>query len=203
MKKIVLNFVLLIPLILFSACQTGSGINSNPDLQATNDNLVRQLTIQAAISSTLQKVIPSSSPTKVNYPTQTSGYLSFASQDWRFDVIEGGEKIGDDASVNREWQDSIAVHARNLAVGNPYYWEEIKLPDNTRYADIEDYYGKIAKDHGYKLGRSEQGMTVAGGETYLLTFVRGSGKNASRVVLEFWPKAGNFNADMIIIYSNP
>jgi hypothetical protein len=193
---------LMIVFILMTSCQQYPKITGYEDLQATNDRLVLQLTNQALLEK-IQKETLSASQNSPLFPTSTPAFVPFSNQEWRFSVIEGGNKIGDDASADQDWQDNIAVHARNLAVGDPFYWEEITLPDNTRYADIQDFYLREAKNHGYKLGRSEQGVTVVGGDTYLLTFVRGSGKNASRVILEFWPKSGNQQADLMIIYSNP
>jgi hypothetical protein len=111
--------------------------------------------------------------------------------------------VGDDQTVGQDWQDSINHQARNLAVPSPFFWEEINLPDQTRFAEVQDYYLKIAQNHGYKLGRSEQGTTRAGQNTYLLTFVKGSGEEASRVILEFWSKTSTYPAFMLILYSNP
>jgi hypothetical protein len=118
-------------------------------------------------------------------------------------VIPNGLKVGDDHSADQEWKDYVQSQAINLSVVMPYFWDEIRLPDPTRYVEVREYYIKTAQEHGYQLGRDEQGETVGGENTYLMTFYQGFDLTDPRVVLEFWPKTAEYDAFMLIFYSNP
>jgi hypothetical protein len=108
-----------------------------------------------------------------------------------------------DKTVIQGVHDNVKNQAINLSVPEPYFWEIIELPRQTRFAEIEEYYVKTAQEHGFIIGRNEQGETVAGENTYLMTFIREDLSNTPRVTLEFWPKTADYEAFMIIFYSSP
>lgn len=198
MRNLFSTLVILVFILLFTACQ--------PNAPAKQDNSTSPT--QMATSTPEPSSTPTKSPPKVTNtpwpkPPNFTPTPPYGNQSWRFEMIPTANRIVDDQYTNSDWDDFINGQARNLAVASPFFWEYAELPDQTRYAEIEDYYIKTAQKHGYKLGNSVQGVTKAGQNTYLLTFVKGSGVDASRVVLEFWAKTPDYPANLMILYSNP
>jgi hypothetical protein len=184
--------------LIFTACQPNV-----PEKQVTSTSPNQVATATSEPSSTPTKSPPKQTDTPWPKPLNYTPTPLYGNQSWRLELIPTGNKIADDQYTNSGWDDLINGHARNLAIASPFFWEFSELPDQTRYAEIEDYYIKAAQKHGYKLGNSVQGVTRDGQNTYLLTFVKGSGTNASRIVLEFWAKTPDYPATLMILYSNP
>ena len=198
MRNIFSTLGILIFILIFTACQPNAPVKQDASSSPT----------QVATTNPEPPSMPTKSPPKqTDTPRLTPPIYTpsspYGNQSWRFEMIPTGNRIVDDQYTNSDWDDFINGQARNLAVASPFFWEYAELPDQTRYAEIEDYYIKIAQKHGYKLGNSVQGVTKAGQNTYLLTFVKGSGVDASRVVLEFWAKTPDYPANLMILYSNP
>lgn len=200
-------------IIVLAGCQS-SGEKS---LQATNDALVSELTAQAVtnIEATSEAMmveltrlaeiaIPTSVPTTDYLTTTEDTSSSFALESWRILWFPSATFLADDVVTSEDWDDFVAGMARNLAIPEPYYWEYLQLPDDTRYKDIEEYYiEKATEEFDYKLAQTQQYVTKGGDDTYILSFTKGKGDAASRVVIQFWSKTKDFPASMLVFYVNP
>jgi hypothetical protein len=143
----------------------------------------------ASTATATQTPAPSPNPTQTAKPSPTSR-LSFAAtptkseptpQVWRFQFYPGGKFKFNDKTHFQDVQGFIKEQANNLSVPEPYFWEMIELPGQTRFAEIEAHYVIIAQQHGFIIGRNEQGETIAGENTYLMTFIREDLSNTPRV----------------------
>ncbi len=208
----VLSLAIILVTVL-SGCQSGS----DKSLQATNDALVSQLTAQAVanveatseamkveLTELAEAAIPTAEPT-IDYLTTTEDTSSsYTYESWRLLWYPSATFLADDVVTSDEWDDFAAGMARNLAIPEPYYWEYLQVPDDTRYADIEEYYiDEATKEHDYKLAQTQQYVTKGGDDTYILTFTKGKGDSASRIVIQFWPKTKDFPAALMVFYVNP
>jgi hypothetical protein len=220
MKQVVLFSIALIFVIFLSACGSGS----DKSLQATNDALVGQLTAQAVsnveatnealkveltqqaeliATQAAEALVPTNEPT-IDYSLSEDTSSSYSLESWRLLWYPTATFLADDVVTTDEWDDFAAGMARNLAIPEPYYWEYLQVPDDTRYADIEKYYtDEATKEHDYKLAQTQQYVTKGGDDTYILTFTKGKGDSASRIVIQFWPKTRDFPAAVMVFYVNP
>lgn len=198
---------------VLSGCQSGS----DKSLQATNDALVSQLTAQAVanveatseamkieLTELAEAAIPTAEPTIDYLATSEDTSSSYTYESWRLLWYPSATFLADDVVTSDEWDDFAAGMARNLAIPEPYYWEYLQVPDDTRYADIEEYYiDEATQEHDYKLAQTQQYVTKGGDDTYILTFTKGKGDSASRIVIQFWPKTKDFPAALMVFYVNP
>lgn len=90
----------------------------------------------------------------------------------------GATFVASKENSNQSFKDSVAIHARNLAVPSGYDWEYYDLPADTHYVDIENYFTKLLTTIGYKKLISDQGTN----EVYLLKFKSSS----DHVIVQFW-----------------
>jgi hypothetical protein len=139
-------------------------------------------------------------PTKT--PTVTPTLLD--QQSWRLPQFPGANFVSDDAYIySDDVSNFVAEIAHNNAVKEPYYWSLYLLPNDTRFADIENFFTPLETGKGMIKGEDEQGITVGGDDTFLLSFLSGYDKNASIVYMEFWPHVTNYQAQLLIFYVNP
>jgi hypothetical protein len=87
------------------------------------------------------------------------------------------------------------VHARNLAIEPPYYYEFYQFPDVQRYDEVRTFYQTELQALGYKLGADLQGDS----NIYLLTFVNSSSSPQKKITIQYW----NSDSMVLIIYKNP
>ena len=118
-------------------------------------------------------------------------------------VFPGEKFMYNDKTVIQVYMMMSKIKRSTFPYPNRTFGRSSNLPRQTRFAEIETHYVNIARQHGFIIGRNEQGETVAGENTYLMTFIREDFSNTPRVTLEFWPKTADYEAFMIIFYSSP
>jgi hypothetical protein len=126
-----------------------------------------------------------------------------ASQSWRIKDYPGAVLEASDSYTNSNYTKSVEMFARNHAISPPYYWNWYQLPQNTRFADIEDYFKPLATEMRFRIGEDEQWATTTGDDIFLLSFLQGYGKKASYIYMEFWPYTTSYDAQLLIFYVNP
>jgi len=119
---------------------------------------------------------------------------------WRIQPIHGAQLWGYDGDTYGLLE-AVEDMARNLAIPEPFYWEWYILPNTTHFTDIEDHYWPLAQNQGYTMGQNNQGITITGEDTYLLSFIKNN--NSTRIIIEFWPVANQNDAQLLIFYVNP
>jgi len=124
-------------------------------------------------------------------------------QSWRLPQFHGATFVADDAYTRSDIAAWVADIAHNNAVKEPYYWDLYLLPNDTRFADVENYFIPLETGKGMIKGEDEQGVTVAGNDTFLLSFFSSYDKDASVIYMEFWPHVTSYNAQLLIFYVNP
>jgi len=145
-----------------------------------------------------------STPTRVpptKTPTVTPTFLD--QQSWRVPQYPGSVIWADDAYTNSDVADFVAEIAHVNAVKEPYYWDLYGLPNDTRFADIENYFKPLETGKGMMVGNDDQWMTVGGHDTFLLSFFSSYDANATYIYMEFWPHATGYDAQLLIFYVNP
>lgn len=212
MKRATFFITVMMAAVIISGCQPGA-----KSLQATNEALAGELTAQAVVNveatseamkveltKLAEEVVPTAEPT-VDYLTTTDDTTtSYALESWRLLWYPSSTFLADDVVTSDDWDDFVAGMARNLAVPEPYYWEYLQAPDDTRYKDIEEYYIEEATEyHDYKVAQTQQYVTKGGDDTFILTFTKGKGDEASRIVIQFWPKTRDYPAALLVFYVNP
>lgn len=209
------KFFVTVMMVAFILLGCGSGADKS--LQATNEALVSELTAQAVanveatseamkveLTKLAEVVVPTAEPTIDYLATEEDTSSSYALESWRLLWFPSATFLADDVVTSEDWDDFAAGMARNLAIPAPYYWEYLQVPDDTRYKDIEEYYIEQAtEEHDYKLAQTQQYVTKGGDDTYILTFTKGKGDSASRIVIQFWPKTKDFAAAVMVFYVNP
>ena len=117
-----------------------------------------------------------------------------AMEPWRMPPMDGAELVVNDAQTDPQWEETIAMHAANLAIPAPYFYEVFALPEGTRYADARTHFTKVMGGMGYRVTRDDQGKD----NIYLLTFVADANKQSKNAILFYtYPPA------VIVLYSNP
>ncbi|HPM11290.1 MAG: hypothetical protein KBG27_02285 [Flexilinea sp.] len=101
----------------------------------------------------------------------------------------GATFVASKSNSNQSFKDSIAIHARNLAVPSGYDWEFYDLPAYTRFVDIENHYTNILTGKGYKKLISNQGIN----DVYLLKFR----SKENFVIIQFW---GDSKSILVFLY---
>lgn len=203
MKFLITSYLLLLLGLTLSGCQNNNNSIIQTDNFETQALQIEQMTDTTEPTLTLTVFKPTITLTpRFRYAATPTESLS-TPQVWRFEVFPGGKFMYNDKTVIQGVHDDVKSQAINLSVPEPYFWEIIELPRPTRFAEIEEHYVKTAQEHGFIIGRNEQGETVAGENTYLMTFIREDLSNTPRVTLEFWPKTADYEAFMIIFYSSP
>jgi hypothetical protein len=145
-----------------------------------------------------------STPTRVpptRTPTVTPTLLD--QQSWRVPQYPGAQIWADDAYTSSDIADFVAEIAHVNAVKEPYYWDLYGLPNDTRFADIENYFKPLETGKGLMVANDDQWMTVGGHDTFLLSFFSSYDKNATYIYMQFWPHASGYNAQLLIFYVNP
>jgi hypothetical protein len=125
-------------------------------------------------------------------------------QVWRLPLMNDATFWQDDKIFIDDDLEWVKITARNLAIPSPYYWEWIGLPV-IRYADALKYYRGIIEPKGYKMVQSEQGFNAYGySNTYIIEFTKYiSSSKTSKIVIEFWEKTSDYDAQVLIFYVNP
>lgn len=146
------------------------------------DNVPDELLIQAPTASTEEAV--------VEEETESVGTRS-----WSLPLYPDAVYMTNDQDGDAEWDDIVAVHARNLAIEPPYYYEFFELPTVRRYDEVRTFYIEELQALGYKLGADLQGDA----EIYVMTFVNTSTSPQKKIVIQFW----RADSVVLIIYKNP
>ena len=163
------------------------------------------------IAATATKAVPTKIPTQKPKPSATATEAidqeatdlasiiveedTGSQRAWSLPVYPDAVMLISDLDGDSDYDDIVAMHARNLSIEEPYYYEFYSLPYGLRYDDIRSFYQEKMPALGYKQAADMQG----GSEIYLLTFVNSGGSTARKVVIQYW-----HTYDMLmIIYKNP
>jgi uncharacterized RDD family membrane protein YckC len=141
-------------------------------------------------SSQIQKMLQQYQPT--SQPTITL-------ESWRLSQMEKAVLFVTDKSKDQKMDAIIAQEAISLQIPQPYYWEIYKIPDNTRYNDVRNYFLNAASPRNYKNMVNEVKLPN-GAYLFVLEHVISS---QSKIYLEFSPSGENQPAAILIIYLNP
>jgi hypothetical protein len=197
MKKFVFLLIVMLASCAPSTSTIQTAIAQTEIVKAEIDRTaIAQTQIAKPVSTPKNQVSTVGGSVATNTPYQN--------QSWRLPLMEDAELWEDDGYFNKDDLEWIKITATNLAIPSPYYWDWVGLP-YIRYADALNYYRGIIEPRGYKLVQSEQGFDAYGySDTYLIEFTKYiSNTKTSKIVIEFWEKTADYDAQVIIFYVNP
>ncbi len=114
---------------------------------------------------------------------------------WSLPYYPDAVYITSDLEGDAEWDDIVEMHARNLAIEPPYYYEFYQLSNVRRYDEVRTFYQKELQALGYKQGADLQGNS----NIYLLTFVNAASTPQKKITIQYWTA----DSLVLIIYKNP
>lgn len=157
-----------------------SGCMATPALQSTpTDTVTPSSTITITPSTT-----PSPTVTKTKSPTATPQPTAIS---YQIPAMPGATLLASDLDGDEEWDEMAQVHARNLALPQPYHYEFFELPSSASFSSVFDYYSK----HGayyMRIDDINNILLLNGDET-----IDGIGKISLRV--HYW-----IDADLLLIF---
>lgn len=103
-----------------------------------------------------------------------------------------------DTDNDPDWEEIAAMHASNLAIPAPFYYELYLMPSGTKFTDVEAHYSSEMSARKYKMARNEQGQS----QIYLLTYLHSVDKTSKNAIL-FYGELSNREPMALVIYSNP
>lgn len=213
MKKLMVLFLLAM-MAMLAGC---SSVNENDariaELVATNEALQAQLSEKSVALAACLSVpteeptpVPTFAPFEATEPPATDTPAAEPTptlQGWRLDIFPGSERVIDDTASSESWELFVGDFAKNLAFPEGYYWEDLKLPVDTRFTDVELFYYELLRARGYKLASNSEKPATQGGFMYILTYFKGLNSTNSRIAVHFWPQYKDTPPEILIIYSNP
>jgi len=116
-------------------------------------------------------------------------------ESWRIPSLPGSTLVANDKSGAHDWETNAAMHARNLSITPPYYWEYYDLPNGTRIQNVRDYYVNLGSNIGFRIGVDDQGTNGV----YLLTLVKGN-PMLQKIAVQYWPQDTENPPMVMVIY---
>jgi uncharacterized membrane protein YhaH (DUF805 family) len=137
-------------------------------------------------------------PTKTFTPKILVTMDDKPSAEWRVPPYDSKALIVWDLDANEEWQKLVAIHAKNLAVSSPYFWEYYQFDSGTRLEDIRNHYDPILRNRGFSIGINDQDWQ----KITLLTYIKGPSSDRMKILLHFWEEDGESPPSLLVIYKN-
>jgi len=125
----------------------------------------------------------------------TAQSSSASSESWRLPSLPGTTFIANDKSGDANWEVNANMHAKNLSITPPYYWEYYNLPNGTRIQNVRDYYVNVGLNIGYRIGVDDQGTNGV----YLLTLIKGN-PMIQKLAVQYWPQDTSYPPMVMVIY---
>ncbi|HEX2981719.1 MAG TPA: hypothetical protein VHO48_15770 [Anaerolineaceae bacterium] len=173
------------------AIPTQSAIISTPThtLQPTTTKRISTQRATATASA------PIHTPTRtVSLPTATS--MPTEDPDFLAPLDSATSRVFSSYDEDSDFNRLIAEHAVNLSIIGPYRWQLYVVPDETRYADVRDYYRDALSEKGFHMTYDFQDER----DIYLFKMA----KDEKRVAVQFWAKQPETApAVMVIYFSGP
>jgi len=195
-KNFTIGIVILVTLFLF--CLGGyylGTIDSNSNVSSK---------IHSPETPTTSFVVTHSTPTydflsyhnKSETPTDSTD--SFPTDYWRIPPYDNIAPIVWDKDCNKEWEDLVSKHARNLAIAAPYFWEYYAFSSGTRLIDVKNHYDPILREKGFSTAINDQDWQ----NITLLSYIKGSANNRTKIILQFWQESAGNSPALLVIYKD-
>jgi hypothetical protein len=201
-NKTSLHVILIMLLFLTLACSLLGSKNTEESAVVEEPAAVEQVEVPTEPAPT--EVPPTAVPPTAVPPTEVPPTKvpptpkPTSAPTWRMAPPDGSFLVIQDTDNDPQWEEIAAMHAANLAIPAPYYYELYVLRNGIKFNEVKDHYVEEMGTRKYTIARSEQGAN----EMYLMTFLYSLDKTSKNAVL-FYAQLSNRDPLVLVIYSNP
>jgi hypothetical protein len=197
-QKVATIFLLLS--IVLSGCSPAAPAGSAEQPTVANATQVLPTSTQAPqpTATVEKKVEPTETPVEnTATPTEPAANSRFVP------IYPSNTFHIDSDEADKSWGDFINSLARNQAIPTPFEWQLAEFPDETRWAEIYDYFKNELLDKGWSI-TSDGGdwITIAGGnQMYVGGFIKKEADHREKISILFYPKSKDYKSFYVIFYS--